>query len=209
MSAAHSTPTVAAQSLAEQLAPIADCLTKAMSGQGIVWRVEPATDYFARILADNGAGLCVNISHKHPLYVTQWAFAPIWPRSRDGLEFRPPGGSKTVRVSADRQADTLAKDVTRRLVDAYLADLPTYRERADEHDRMREAQIAIARAIASKLSMGKVTFHGTDCPQLRPCKHGVREVKVYSDGTVAMELSSINADTAVKVVELLVAIQGQ
>jgi hypothetical protein len=145
----------------------------------------------------------------------QWTIHPEWPSNRVGEEFRPSIYSRefetvsSINVSVTKSPEQVAKDITRRLLPAYLPVLAAMVAQRDESDRYRAERLALATEVAGIVG-GKVyqrggnekALHEVQVPYSENEGPRVTEVEFGVNHTLDIRVRG-NVNTLQRIVELL------
>jgi hypothetical protein len=124
-----------------------------------------------------------------------------WQQARsysDGKDF--PNGRKSITVSADKAPAQIARDITRRLLPAYLPYLAALRERLDKHNA---CEIRVGKFRDQLLSaMGNAGEARDEHEIYLRLADGYGSMRV-SDGSVYFQNLSVSGDLALAIAKVL------
>lgn len=192
-------------------APLVSMTTKDIATElanafaGTEWTVTYVESYSPYIDASrinlthsNGASVLVEYIKKE----LKLAFTPEWPRDVEGSIYRPEDPAGCVQVSAVRSWPIIVNDVTRRLLTKFQEQYPEMLAVVKRVNEAYSNQQKVADELAAMLGT-KAESHGRPTTQFHGYYRLYRICINHGGTTVNMELSSVKAETARKIIEIL------
>lgn len=144
-------------------------------------------------------------------------FSGIYPKTAKGEYIRPYGYGETpsdsINVSRTKNAEQIARDVTRRLLPEYALRLAKVREMVADYDGFHEKQRNAIKAVADGSGLTASDHRENGIIQFEfvspsaDDKEGRGDVEPLGRGTVKMTLSYVSPEQAVKILDILNAKQ--
>ena len=192
-------------------APLASMTTKDITTElanafaGTEWTVTYVESYSPCIDASrinlthsNGATVMVEYLKKE----LRLAFTPIWPGDVTGSTHKPEDPAGCVQVSAVRSWPIIVNDVTRRLLSKFQEQYPEILAVVKRVNEAYNNQQKVADELAAMLGT-KAESHGRPTTQFHGYYRLYRLSVNHGGATVNMELSSVKAEVARKIIEIL------
>lgn len=132
----------------------------------------------------------------------RFSFHGCYPRNEKG-EHMHYGPSVSITVAAEKTAEQIAKDVERRLMPEYRAELKKAQEQAESSNRYHRARHENLKKIADHLGIGLTSWDGNKNEFIFPNLSGIRKIEPYGEGTVRLEDVEVTPEMAIKIIDLI------